>query len=346
MGRTLCFTGMDPADRESLEKRFAEANQRAGGQWRLAAEREADVLVIDVESMYGHMTWLKQHRTGRRIVALASSQSVEAERTLRRPVTFDALVQLLHALEDGGAEGPTATHRPSHADALVDKTADTDLPPRTAAQQPAEAPGDAEPVLASTASAAKTAPRLGTHLLDFLRPGALPGPARLELPNAPPLLVDPIRRAWLCRGTLRPYLPYATATVRAQDWQPLATDALDASAATLGGRQPWERLLWLAGLRDRDALLAQADNLDRRYRLKRWPPIEREFPKHFRIATAMMKEAASIAGIADASGTSREDVAEFVAASLASGAAERQVPGPPLQPPGAKSGLLGRLRGR
>ncbi len=38
--------------------------------------------------------------------------------------------------------------------------------------------------------------------------------------------------------------------------------------------------------------------------------------------------------------------AEFVAASLASGVAERQAPGPALSPPSVKSGLLGRLRGR
>ena len=59
-----------------------------------------------------------------------------------------------------------------------------------------------------------------------------------------------------------------------------------------------------------------------RYKLSKWPQTEREFPKHFRIATAMMKGPATLEEIAAASGVPLADVADFVNASLITGYAE------------------------
>ena len=87
---------------------------------------------------------------------------------------------------------------------------------------------------------------------------------------------------------------------------------------------------------------------DGNYRLTKWPQTEREYPKHFRIATAMMKGPATLDEVAAASGVPREDVADFVNASLASGYAELVLPEPPApeEPPTKPGGLFGRLRGR
>ena len=76
---------------------------------------------------------------------------------------------------------------------------------------------------------------------------------------------------------------------------------------------------------------------DARVQLLKWPQVEREFPRHFRIATAMMKGPQTIAEIAAGSGSPAEDVADFINANLATGFAEPA--------PGGGGGLLGRLRG-
>jgi hypothetical protein len=97
MAHTLCFSGMDRAEEAKLKLLFADANEWLGGEWTLAPENSAEVLVIDLESMYGHMTWLKVHNSGRYIIALTSRTESEAEHLLLRPVTVESLVAALSA---------------------------------------------------------------------------------------------------------------------------------------------------------------------------------------------------------------------------------------------------------
>ena len=59
------------------------------------------------------------------------------------------------------------------------------------------------------------------------------------------------------------------------------------------------------------------------YRLERWPPIDRSFPKHFRIATVMLKAPGRVAAIAEAAGVSEIEVTAFLDGVLASGHARR-----------------------
>ena len=93
--KTACFTGMDAADGEKLKGLFVEANRRVGDAWTLAPENDADMLIIDVDSLYGHMTWLKVHHSGRIIIALSESAKAEADQVLLRPVTVESLAALL-----------------------------------------------------------------------------------------------------------------------------------------------------------------------------------------------------------------------------------------------------------
>ena len=71
--KTLSFTGMDAADAAELESMFTRA--ASGRGWSIAPESSAEVLVIDVDSIYGHMTWLRMHNSERTIVALSEAVS-------------------------------------------------------------------------------------------------------------------------------------------------------------------------------------------------------------------------------------------------------------------------------
>jgi len=57
----------------------------------------------------------------------------------------------------------------------------------------------------------------------------------------------------------------------------------------------------------------------KKFLLTKWPQIEREFPKHFRLATVMMKGPALIKEIAELSGVTQAEVADFVNAGLLAG---------------------------
>src|SRR5688572_24070757 len=154
--KTVAFTGMDSAEGEKLKSLFADANRRAGEAWALAPENDADMLVIDVDSLYGHMTWLKVHNSGRIIVALSSSDKTDADHQLLRPVTADALAELL------------AHHAGTTASAAPAKPAPAPEPVR----QPEPAPAAPAPSLPAAASITPTAT-------------PAPAPAPVAAPPAP-----------------------------------------------------------------------------------------------------------------------------------------------------------------
>ena len=106
------------------------------------------------------------------------------------------------------------------------------------------------------------------------------------------------------------------------DFQPLDEAAWASERAALGDAQPLSRLVWFGGLLAGKGTLAPGYDPEARYQLLKWPQTEREFPKHFRIATAMMKGPATLPEIAEASGVPLADVTDFVNASLATGFAE------------------------
>ena len=114
----------------------------------------------------------------------------------------------------------------------------------------------------------------------------------------------------------------------------------------LGSAQPLSRLLWFCALQAGKGKLMPGFDPNGRYRLLKWPQTEREFPKHFRIATAMMKGPATLDEVTAACGVPVDEVADFVNANLATGYAEpyrEPEPEPETQKSG---GLFGRLRGR
>jgi hypothetical protein len=81
------------------------------------------------------------------------------------------------------------------------------------------------------------------------------------------------------------------------------------------------------GLAAGEGKLAPGYDPNQKYKLLKWPQIEREFPKHFRIATAMMKGPQLLTEIAEGSTVPLTEVIDFVNANLASGPADlRQFP--------------------
>ena len=109
---------------------------------------------------------------------------------------------------------------------------------------------------------------------------------------------------------------------------------------------PLSRLVWFGNLLAGKGALAPEHDPQRRYQMVKWPQTERDYPKHFRIATVMMKGPALIAEIAEASGVSvgrsrrlhqRQPGHRFRRGRARARAGRRRQVG---------SGLFGRLRGR
>ena len=112
---------------------------------------------------------------------------------------------------------------------------------------------------------------------------------RLTMAGAPDLTLDPANKTYYAEGTSRTLAPYTQRVIALDDWQPVDYAELAALQAS-GKGQPYARLLWLHHALGSHGKLSPELDADAKYKLNRWPQIEREFPKHFRIATVMMKQ--------------------------------------------------------
>ena len=395
MSLTLGLTGMDQATEVALKAAFGEVNERSG-RWKMVGEGDADYVIVDMDSMYGPMSWLRLHAAGKRVIGLTSAPRTQADYRLQRPFDAHELTTVLGEI-DGSPVAPPAS-------AAVTAPVAVPVPPPLAASPPAPAPSSAtapEPVLESPPSAptpvpvvlapppAAAAPKAppvpspavvqldvappavaaaaveavaepaplpdepaaqtmrNTAFGHWLRPGALTGRARYQGGKGPELLIDFSHRQYHGPSTLKPLAEYFVANVDLRDFEQLDDQAWQTAIAKLGAPLPLSRLQWLGGLLAGEGRFLPGYNPEGRFVLSKWPETEREYPRHFRIATAMMKGPSTVAEIAAASNVPAADVVDFINANLATGFAE-QVGGStaPSSESGKSGGLLDRLRGR
>lgn len=348
--RSIALSGFSRAEEDSFRSLFEAANRVSGGAFSLGAEAEADVLIIDVDSIYGQMGLMQAQGSGKTLVALTSGARADADLLLQRPLVADAVQKLLKELAAGPSGRPTSAAGPQPVPAPAAKApAPAAAPTPPPATVPPPKPAQPEPKPAAQAVVAppppmpEAAPARPRSLFELLQPGVLAGPVSLAREGAPLLVLEPSERVYLGGPSLKPYLAYVEGMLGRDEPKPLSPNALAVHENELGGRQPLSRLLWLAALNAGGGQLIGFDP-GTRFKLGKWPQIEREFPKHFRIATVMMKAPATVDEIAAASGASREEVCDLLNAYLATGFAE------PEQAPAAaaetsRSGLMDRLRG-
>jgi hypothetical protein len=394
----LGFTGMDSATEAELRRAFEQALATAGGGWQLVADTHADYVVVDMDSMYGPMSWLRLHAAGKQVIGLTSAPRSQTPFRIGRPIDASELAALLRdmrgpqadatpspqasepvipppapaSVPSGMTPSPQPEDRlpeelpvaassgelPPNPDALVEPARPAAEPPSSAVAQvlppapsiaphvPAEAVAEAAPTPAAPSAPQPTRSAEPETFAEWLASGRLRGRTRFERGGAS-ALVDADQRVYFGPAALKPLAPLFEAGGVAQaDFEPVAADVWSAQAAALGAPQPLARLVWFGALLAGGGRVAPGYDPTARFRLTKWPQTEREFPKHFRIATAMMKGPATVAEIAQAANVPETDVADFVNASLATGFAEPyREPEPEPEAPKA-GGLFGRLRGR
>ena len=364
MPLTLGLTGMDPATEAALKSAFVEANARLGNRWALVPDGEADHVVVDMDSMYGPMSWLRLHAAGRQVIGLTSAPRSQTDFRLGRPFDTTQVAALLtEVARSGGIELEATNQQPAPAPA---PKADQDAAATTPAAQASEptAPAQTAPsqtALAQSADAAQPPPAAAApadlptappppaerSLAHWLQPGAISGRVCYRRGDAPALLIDAAADSWHGPATLKPLGACFEGIVKQADLVPVDDATWLKEAAAAGPAQPLSRLRWLGGLLAGKGELVPGMDPEARYQLNKWPQTEREYPRHFRIATQMMKGPATLAEIAEASGVPVADVTDFVNANLATGFAEPVVEAPPpAEEPAKQRGLLGRLRNR
>src|SRR5690554_4860108 len=120
MALTLGFTSMDKATETALRAAFAEANESLQGSFTLTDDSSAGFVVIDMDSMYGPMGWLRLHAAGKQVVGLTAAARTQADFRLGRPFDTAAMVELLREIAaragvDLGAAAPRPAPAPAPA---------------------------------------------------------------------------------------------------------------------------------------------------------------------------------------------------------------------------------------
>ncbi|QCU72667.1 hypothetical protein E4582_06680 [Luteimonas yindakuii] len=179
-------------------------------------------------------------------------------------------------------------------------------------------------------------------LFEWLLADGLRGRVRLQREGSPALWLDIDERVYVGPAQLKPLDACFAAQLEREDFE--AVDQAAWSAGTAGSEaRPLSRLTWYGGLLAGNGSLIAGFDPAARYQLLKWPQTEREFPRHFRIATAMMKGPATLAEIAEGSGTPLSEVVDFVNANLATGFAEPWVEPQPETAPPPRQGLFSRF---
>ena len=326
MSRRLALQGASAEDAGRVRDALRQAGAALSTTWTLHDGPDVDLIVIDIDSVYGHMDWLRAQTSGHAVAAFTQNPRFDdAEFILRKPLDRNGLADVLNAI---------------HAIAPL-RSVEESAPPPPVAVPSAAAPA---PVPAPAVIEVTPPPAVDRTLADWLADGALAQAMRLRIEGAPDLALDPGNKTYYADGAARTLSPYFQRVIALEDWQPVDYAELAALQAS-GKGQPYSRLLWLHHALGSGGRLSRDLDMDARYKLNRWPQIEREFPKHFRIATMMMKQPATLTEIADQSGANLADVIDFTNAYNATGHIDMEpvVTAPSGRDTG-RSAILSRLR--
>ena len=338
---TLCIVGAADDFVDHVALLLGEHRQELDARWQISDHASADVLLIDAESVHGHMDWLRASSNGRLAIACSNArESSDARFLVGKPVIADELVAVLNQV---GADLKAKPEPRAAVAAMPVASVAPVAPATTEAANASVVVASIEREPPSAIAAAVPTPR-AQRLADFL--GANPplsGRLRLAAVGLPTLLLDPGTRTWLAGTSLKGLSAWCTRALLPGDVQAIGEAEYVKEIATLPV-QPYARLEWLAHLLRGEGRLDPELDPNGRFKLARWPQSEREFPKHFRIATMMLKEWTSIGDVAELSGATIADVVNFINAYHALGFIEYECP-PALAPqPVPRSSLFARMR--
>jgi len=332
MTRRVAPQGVEEQDLALLRDLLDQAAPALKSPWRLHSGDDAELLIVDVDSVYGHMDWLRAHGLGRVVAVLTEHPpSAEYDLVLQKPLSVVKVVEVLDRAAEITPDGPAWTPQ-----AAAPPPARAQARPAPAAAPPAPAPEPPPP----------PPPPRERRLADWLIDGAMLAAVRLRSAGAPDLVLDPHSKMYYAEGSVRTLAAHCARVLTREDWHEV--DPAEMAQLQAGGKgQPYSRLLWLAHALGSNGQLAPGLPGNGRYKLSKWPQIEREFPKHFRIATVMLKQPATLGEVAEQSGATLNDVIDFTNAYHAAGYIE--IEGAPAATPAAqrdtgRGAILSRLR--
>src|SRR3982750_3683337 len=115
MANKIALVDASPADETEFRSLLAQAASRLPQRWEASAIGEADLVIVDVDSVFGHMTWLKVLNLGKVAgVYTEHAPPKETDLVLRKPLAVAGIVELISHFH-GHAPTPHAPVQPASA---------------------------------------------------------------------------------------------------------------------------------------------------------------------------------------------------------------------------------------
>ena len=179
-------------------------------------------------------------------------------------------------------------------------------------------------------------------LRDYLEKNILGGPATVSLEGAPALTLDPKEKQFVAPGRLRDLAVYMQRDFARSAFRPVTTQELT-RLRNEHGTHPYSRLIWFDVLTRSGGKLARHLDPGGRFRLKTFPHVEKDFPRHTGIVAAL-QQPAKLNEIAAHAHVAMGDVFDVVNAYDAIGLIEVERRQPRHSEPEQPTGLFARLR--
>jgi len=315
---TLTLCGFDEGESTRIEALLVQFHSASGNRWQPGDLSSADLVLVDTDSVWGHMDWLRMQGSGRHLAACSHTRPRHDDvLAIQSPVTAEALQTLLVQAE---AVIQPSSISVSAAFAPTLCPASKPLRPLPAAVNrllkdknliPSEVSSDgAKPVPVAGAPASSN-----TSLGSLLHRGQLSTAFQITLESRY-LTIDPdTEQFWTDAVGLKPLIPLLELPL--DRYTRPDTEKLEVLRNTKGQRLA--RLKWFAALIQTPGILPVGVGAATILHMDRWPEIEREYPRHFRIATALMKQPGTINQIAQRAKVDEADIIDFVRAYQAIG---------------------------
>ena len=268
--KRFALAGLSENERTELTRLLARAGTTLDEPWAAhEGEGRADLVVIDPEQFAGRVARVRalNERTNFAVIIEAEAETPEAWLVLRRPLSTQALVEMLNR---AGCCG----------DAAVE-------PARAGNDAPAPAAEEDEAPEAEDARASFHSPRVQRTCTDFnslVQRGAL----TIERQGLPRLVIDPAAGNYHANAPLSRLEPYFLDPLKPSEYRQLPSSRLEEMRATAPGR-PLVHLHWMSALLRSNGCLGAHLDPGGTYKVQRWMSVYGEYRKQYRIATMMLR---------------------------------------------------------
>src|SRR5690348_12487805 len=73
----IALSELETSDAELFRAALGRLTMRLSHHWEWADLAHADLVIVDMDSMFGHMAWLKAHGAGKNVITFARSGQVQ-----------------------------------------------------------------------------------------------------------------------------------------------------------------------------------------------------------------------------------------------------------------------------